>query len=69
MLDDVEARGETFLVVRRGRPVATIAPAAIGTGRALKDVLRTHPPDGEWAAELRDLRDAVGPAEADPWPG
>ena len=66
VLDRVESGGETFLVVRHGRPVATIGPALAGTGRALKNALRENRPDAKWAAELRELRDAVGPG-TDPW--
>jgi antitoxin (DNA-binding transcriptional repressor) of toxin-antitoxin stability system len=66
VLDSVEGEGETFVVVRHGRVVATIGPALAGTGRALKEALRAHRPDPEWAAELRELRDAVGPG-TDPW--
>jgi prevent-host-death family protein len=62
VLDKVEAKGESFVVVRRGRAVATIAPANGGTGRAVKDLLRTHAPDSGWAGELAELREAVGPA-------
>jgi antitoxin (DNA-binding transcriptional repressor) of toxin-antitoxin stability system len=67
VLDSVEANGESFVVVRRGRVVATIGPALAGTGRALKEALRAHPPDGAWAGELRELREGVG-AGTDPWP-
>jgi len=66
VLDRVESEGETFVVVRRGRAVATIGPATAGTGRALKDVLRKRHPDPDWAGELRELRKAVG-AGTDPW--
>jgi prevent-host-death family protein len=66
VLDSVESEGESFVVVRHGRVVATIGPALAGTGRALKDALRKNRPDAEWAAELRALRDAVGPG-TDPW--
>ncbi|HWO16087.1 MAG TPA: type II toxin-antitoxin system prevent-host-death family antitoxin [Solirubrobacterales bacterium] len=66
VLDSVESDGESFVVVRHGRAVATIGPAVAGTGRALKEALRNHPPDPEWASELRELREAVGPP-ADPW--
>jgi hypothetical protein len=31
------------------------------SGAGLKEALRRHPPDGEWAAELADLRRGVGP--------
>jgi prevent-host-death family protein len=66
VLDSVESEGESFVVVRRGRPIATIGPAFAGTGRALKEALKTHRPDAEWATELRELRAAVGPG-TDPW--
>lgn len=66
VLDSVESGQDSFVVVRRGRPVATIAPATGASGRALKDALHAHRPDAEWAAELRELRDAVGPG-TDPW--
>ena len=56
VLDAVETRRETYVVVRGGRPVASIAPAAAVDGRAVKDLLAATPRDAEWAAELRDLR-------------
>ena len=68
VLDKVESGGETFVVLRHGRAVARIAPAVAGTGLALKETLREHRPDPEWADELRQLREAVGPA-TDPWRG
>jgi antitoxin (DNA-binding transcriptional repressor) of toxin-antitoxin stability system len=68
VLDSVEAERETFIVVRHGRVVATIGPALAGTGRALKSALRDHEPDADWAGELRELRESVGPP-ADPWRG
>ena len=68
VLDAVEHRGETFTVVRRGRVVATIAPARRGTGADLRRILTTHPPDADWARELRELRDFIGDAPVrDPW--
>jgi prevent-host-death family protein len=66
VLDSVESERESFVVVRHGRAVARIGPTFAGTGRALKEALRSHRPDGEWAAELRELRDSVGPG-TDPW--
>jgi antitoxin (DNA-binding transcriptional repressor) of toxin-antitoxin stability system len=66
VLDSVETEGETFVVVRRGQVVATIGPALVGSGRALKRALRENRPDSEWAAELRELRESVGSAR-DPW--
>ncbi|MGH3115622.1 MAG: type II toxin-antitoxin system Phd/YefM family antitoxin [Gaiellales bacterium] len=56
VLDAVEHRGETFVVVRRGREVARIAPTHAAPGKAVKEVMRANPRDGAWADELRDLR-------------
>ncbi len=68
LLDAVEHRGETFTVVRRGRVVATIAPARRGTGADLRRILTDHPPDDRWADDLQDLRRFAGEATAtDPW--
>ncbi len=66
LLDAVEHRGETFTVVRRGRIVATIAPARRGSGADLRRILAEHPPDDDWAHDLRDLRHFAGDA---PIPG
>lgn len=56
LLGQVERNGETFVVERRGRPVANISPAAVATGRAVKDLLAKHPADDSWADELAELR-------------
>lgn len=68
LLDAVERRGESFLVVRRGRAVARIEPAGAANGKLVKDVLRSNPPDGRWASELRKLRAALA-IEDRPWDG
>jgi prevent-host-death family protein len=67
ILDRVEQNGESVVIVRHGRPVATIGPATASTGKALKEVLRKHKPDPEWADELRELREFIGPVQ-DRWP-
>jgi prevent-host-death family protein len=68
MLDAVEHRGETFTVVRRGRPIATIAPARRTSIADLSTFLREHPADAAWEKDLADLRRFVGHAPAsDPW--
>jgi len=63
LLDQVEREGETFVVERRGRAVASIAPAAVVSGRAVKDLLRAQQADGGWARELAELRAALQPEE------
>ena len=66
MLDSVENGRESFVVIRRGRAVATVGPATGSTGRDLKDVLKRNRPDPAWANELRELRESIG-SETDPW--
>jgi antitoxin (DNA-binding transcriptional repressor) of toxin-antitoxin stability system len=66
LLDSVERSGESFVVMRHGRAVATIGPTQGGAGKALKDALRTNRPDGAWAGELRELREGLEPV-TDPW--
>ena len=67
LLDDIEHRGESVVVTRRGRPVARIEPATLSTGAALRAVLAIHRPDRAWAAELASLRSLLE-VEERPWP-
>lgn len=68
LLDAVEHRGETFTVVRRGRAIATVAPARRTTLGELREFLRAHPADATWERDLADLRAFVGHAPTqDPW--
>jgi prevent-host-death family protein len=66
LLDIVEQRGETFLVVRRGRAVARIGPARAANGKAVKEIFRANPPDARWASELHELRSSLT-VEDRPW--
>lgn len=59
LLNAVERDGESFVITRRGRPVARMAPAASGTGKAFKELVRSHKPDKSWAGELRELRELL----------
>lgn len=56
LLDSVERRGESFVVVRRGRVVARIEPAGATNGQEVKELLLSAPRDRLWASELRELR-------------
>ena len=56
LLDGVEHRGDQYTIVRRGRVVAHLTPAAPSDGAALKSLLRRHRVDSAWARELADLR-------------
>jgi prevent-host-death family protein len=63
LLDAVENRGETFVVVRRGQPVARIGPPAGGAGRSVKELLRRAPRnDAIVSAEARAFADLPGVA-------
>lgn len=65
VLDAVERRGESFVVLRRGRAVAHIGPAAAVQGLTLKALLRGTPPDEAWASDLRSLRRSLQVEERD----
>jgi prevent-host-death family protein len=56
VLDVVEHRGQTYVVTRRGKPVARITPVTMANGQAVKRLLREHRPDADWAAEIDALR-------------
>jgi prevent-host-death family protein len=60
VLDSVESKRETFVVVRKGRPVARIGPAVAAGGAAVKAMLRAHPPDKRWLDELQAMRADLG---------
>jgi antitoxin (DNA-binding transcriptional repressor) of toxin-antitoxin stability system len=68
LLDQVEREGETFVVERRGRAVASISPAAAVSGRAVKDLLRAQEEDPDWLRELALLRGSLA-AEERRWNG
>ena len=59
ILDAVEHRGESFVIVRKGRPVARMGPAVKATGASIKQILRAHARDSDWGQELRELRAEV----------
>jgi antitoxin (DNA-binding transcriptional repressor) of toxin-antitoxin stability system len=68
VLDQVERRGETFVIERRGRAVASIGPAPAASGRAVKELLRSELPDPDWPSELTELRGSLE-AEDRHWNG
>lgn len=59
VLDRVERDGEIFVVERRGRAIASIAPAAAVSGGVVKEILRAQPSDSGWPQELAALRTAL----------
>ena len=68
LLDAVEHRGESFVILRRGEAVARLSPATRENGASLLDVLRSHPRDPAWAGELGELRSRLRVEERD-WRG
>lgn len=60
ILDAVEHRGETYVIVRKGRPIARLGPAVRASGATVKEVLRKHARDRAWEKELREVRVSVG---------
>lgn len=59
LLDAVEHRRESFVVVRKGRSVARIVPEPGSSGSDVKALLRRHRPDAAWSKELQELRSLV----------
>jgi prevent-host-death family protein len=55
VLDEAE-HGETIIVTRGGRRVATIGPASACPGHAVKELLRRHRPDDACAEDLQAIR-------------
>jgi prevent-host-death family protein len=59
LLDAVEHRGETFTIVRRGKPIASLQPTREGRGAEVKELLRRHQPDRQWSEDLSAVRSVV----------
>ena len=66
LLDEVE-RGQTVVVTRGGRRIATIGPASAGNGADVRAVLASIAADDSFAADVRAARDAVA-LERPAWP-
>ena len=66
LLDEAE-RGETIVVTRGGRRIATIGPATAANGREVLALLTGPPIDDEFAADVDAARAAVE-SEEPAWP-
>jgi prevent-host-death family protein len=55
VLDSV-ANGETVVITRGGRRVAELAPTPAANGATVRDILRRHAPDPDWADEIEAVR-------------
>ena len=56
LLDGVEHRRERYRIVRRGRVIAQLEPAATASGAEAKALLRRHRPDPSWKADVDAVR-------------
>ncbi len=68
VLDGVEHRRQTYVVTRAGKPIARITPVPSTNGLEVKRLLRDHPSDASWAADLATLRASLIAEERD-WTG
>jgi antitoxin (DNA-binding transcriptional repressor) of toxin-antitoxin stability system len=59
LLDAIEHRHERYTIMRRGRAVAQLEPVSRGRGADIKDLLRRHEPDTDWADDLTKVRDLL----------
>ena len=66
LLDDVE-KGESIIVTRGGRRIATIGPTTAGNGGDVLALLQSAKLDSQFADDLRDIQEAAI-AEAPEWP-
>ena len=66
VLDGAE-RGQTVVITRGGRRIATIGPASVSNGAEVLALLRSPTADENFAADLLRARDAVV-LEGAAWP-
>ena len=59
LLDAIEHRHERYTIMRRGRAVAQLEPVSRGRGADLKELLRRHEVDTDWADDLTEVRDLL----------
>ncbi|SCK48876.1 type II toxin-antitoxin system Phd/YefM family antitoxin [Streptomyces sp. WMMB 322] len=67
VLDRAE-HGETIVITRGGRRLATLSPTTTGNGGALMDFLAAHPVDEDFEADVTSARDSVGDEMSATWP-
>ncbi len=63
--------GERLTITVNGRPVAELGPPStpfrFAAPERLAEILADNPVDGEWASELRRMREEDAAASRDPW--
>lgn len=58
VLDRAE-HGETIVITRGGRRLATLSPAPAGNGAMIRDFLTSHPVDEDYADDVEAAREVV----------
>ncbi|TDC75551.1 type II toxin-antitoxin system Phd/YefM family antitoxin [Streptomyces hainanensis] len=66
VLDRAE-HGETIVITRGGRRLATLSPAPAGNGAAIKDFLAAHAVDEDYAGDVAAARDSVTDEMSTTW--
>ena len=66
LLDDAE-RGETIIITRGGRRIATVGPADLSNGSEVVELLTQAPVDDGFARDVAAAREAVELTEP-AWP-
>jgi prevent-host-death family protein len=56
---DAVAGGETVVITRGGRRVAELTPTLAANGAAVREALRRHVPDPDWADDIEAVRDLL----------
>jgi len=71
LLNRVRYRGESFVIIRGGEPVAQLSPPAevqhVTLATLVKTLLDRRSNDPDFAADLERLQVAQPPIEGDPW--
>jgi len=64
---DAAERGQTVVVTRGGRRIASIGPASASNGIEVRELLASNAVDDDFAADVLAARDAVA-LEEPAWP-
>ncbi|WP_241027985.1 type II toxin-antitoxin system Phd/YefM family antitoxin [Streptomyces verrucosisporus] len=65
---DMAEHGETIVITRGGRRLATLGPTSAGNGAALKEFFATHHFDESFADDVAAVRDLLTDEVSASWP-
>lgn len=69
VLNQVRYNGESFIVTRNGEDMCCISPVKKPfTLKDLKELMRAHPWDDQFADDLEQIHREQGVLPEDPWP-